>query len=651
MADGAAAPDTSSAATPPLAAGNGSEQDSAGQWQQAAASATPAPEAGAPPQGYQGPGMGAGAAAAPPAAPPPAVVITPLKPGGLAGVIQGMADVLSGTTRPDLAKGSDGQTYVKDPANQQWRPVSADDKQPSQGREWLTAGARALTGAAKGWAAGKGNNPGAAAAAGVDQGVKFGEQDQQRQKDMSDEARQQNLEQANAQMLRMNFAEKQMALARMGTQASQEEMEFWQKQGDRLESKGGKFLGTMASPNQLRNILKVDPDVMQHMIQDHTVEMVKAIGEDGKSEGFTAYLMPNQHRNEMLGPGQEGLQFDPQTGEMVKFNYTDPISTGQLLDNELAEYGRQADFQIKQENLKKTQAETAASNATVSKTPSEIRKNNAEATNAQSEAQLHAAQQKKVESGAVNPDGTPNPRFEALAQAVYDGDILPADLKREAKGSGLDPNEVMGRATEIGQQRGKPFSSSIIEQEHKFASNTKTQAALDGIDRIIGKPGQEGVGYMNQMLDLAQKANLGTNGAFNSADLAVRRTFGEESAKNFNTAVSETRRSIAGLIGNPVLGGSDSDKKLAQADEMLGDKPTMENLKGAAAILKTALETQRTSMVDNNRFLAKRYGGAAAQPTQPKGITLVQPGEPTAKSATGETLVVRNGQWVPAKTQ
>jgi len=27
----------------------------------------------------------------------------------------------------------------------------------------------------------------------------------------------------------------------------------------------------------------------------------------------------------------------------------------------------------------------------------------------------------------------------------------------------------------------------------------------------------------------------------------------------------------------------------------------------------------------------------------------VQSGEPTAKSATGETLVVRNGQWVPAK--
>ena len=155
----------------------------------------------------------------------------------------------------------------------------------------------------------------------------------------------------------------------------------------------------------------------------------------------------------------------------------------------------------------------------------------------------------------------------------------------------------------------------------------------------------------DQMLDAAEKAGLGPYGGINAASLAILRNLpGDTVAKNFQTAVSETRRSIAGLIGNPVLGGSDSDKKLEQADEMLGDKPTMDNLKGAAALLKTALETQRNSMTQSNRFLAKRYGGGQQQAAKPTAVTII-PGEPTAKAADGTPLVVRNGAWIPAQPQ
>jgi hypothetical protein len=219
----------------------------------------------------------------------------------------------------------------------------------------------------------------------------------------------------------------------------------------------------------------------------------------------------------------------------------------------------------------------------------------------------------------ANPDGSPNPQFQGMVEALYDGDILPADLKREAKGAGIDPNAVVAGAIQMGQKNGKPWSESIIKQEYKFAESPKTQAALDGIDRIIG-PG----GYMKTMLSTAEKAHMGTNGAFNSASLGVQRYFGGQAAGNFNTAVTETRRSIAGLIGNPLLGGSETDKKLEQADEMLGEHPTLENLRSAAGILTTALETQRHSIVSNNRFLQKRYGGTAsganAPTTQPPAI-------------------------------
>jgi hypothetical protein len=217
-------------------------------------------------------------------------------------------------------------------------------------------------------------------------------------------------------------------------------------------------------------------------------------------------------------------------------------------------------------------------------------------------------------------------------------------LKREAKGAGLDPNELMGRAVQIGQEKGKPWSESIIKGELKFSENEKTQAALDGIDRVINPQ----TGYMKQMMDTARSAHLATSGLYNSAELGIRRYFGETTAKTFNTAVTELRRSIAGLIGNPLLGGSETDQKLRQADSLLGEKPTMQNLTDAQTVLTNALSAQKASIIGNNRFLLRRWGPnaqgaqpAAAPPatTQP---TAAPPAttQPTAAPPVGATKKV-----------
>jgi hypothetical protein len=216
---------------------------------------------------------------------------------------------------------------------------------------------------------------------------------------------------------------------------------------------------------------------------------------------------------------------------------------------------------------------------------------------------------------------------------------------------------VLARAVEIGQAAGKPFSESIIKDEHKFSSNPKTQAALDGIDRILGAPGAPG--YMDQMLNLSKQAglidsNLPGAGLANDVMLWTQRNMGDNAAKNLNTSIAETRRSIAGLIGNPLLGGSDTDKKLQQADEMLGQRPTVANLQGAADILSQALRTQRNSLVQNNRFLLRRYGTVGVGQPAPGagGAAAPRPAPPRPPSVPATAHWDWNanngkGMWIP----
>ena len=562
----------------------------------------------------------------------PPVVLTPHQ-NPLMKVINSALDALTGGTQPEMATGSDGQKYVKQVV-------------PGRGAQWLKLGAEAIQGAAAGLAHGKGaGNIGKGAEAGVNAGIEDSQRQQQQEQNMNDEARKENLENANHQMLVMNMAEQAWRQTRLKVEATQKDVEFAQGQEDRLTKEGGQVLGVAAHPWDIGGILKVNPDVMKDMVQKQLIKTVPHYDSDGKPDGVSVIQMPNDYAQQELPAGTVFHTWDPIKNEYIEHHSSDPITAQQRDAYDTAAGVQAAKFKSDKTEADLKQAQIDEAKFKSKPDPSEQARNYAEARKANAEAD-------KVKSGAVNPDGTPNPRFEALAQALYDGDILPADLKREAKGANLDPNEVMGRAVEIGKAQGKPFSESIIEQEHKFASNVKTQAAMDGIDRILGKPGAAPgtpeAGYMNQMLKYAQDANLTTHGLFNSAALAVARGLGDTQAKNFNTAVSETRRSIAGLIGNPVLGGSDSDKKLEQADDLLGKSPTLENLQGAADVLRTALETQRTSMTQSNRFLAKRYGSGAQQQAHP---VQVQPGEQIyTNPQTQQQVVLRNGKYVDIKT-
>ena len=628
----APAPAASTPSAPPPSGDTGSGDKS---WQQAAATG---PGANTPPTQPQ---------AAPPnatPAPPPAVTAVaappaeakPVYPPGLRGFMDKMIDSLAGAPTSKVRQGADGSVYLEH------EPVRG---QPgfSNGKQWLKIGAEALLGAGAGMSQRGAGSEGAALGAGIQAGQKF---QQQRQEAPTQEM----VQLANISALNHQTAANALELTRKGIEGQQHDIDFSEKQADRLTQAGASQVGHAANLQELTKFMRDTPQFNQDQAKTALYTPVATYGADGKPNGFDIYKKMPGSDDEMLPAGTQVPFFNPVKNEIEYQKSAGPLKQGDVNALWAAAGNARHKYQLDQSEIEERNAAADAKNHPPEKTetPSATREHN-------SVAALNEEKLKRLKTGAELPDGTPNPRFETLAQGMYDGSVTPEDLKREAKGASLDPNEVMGRAMEIGIAKGKPFNEEIIKQEHNFAKSPKTQAALDGIDRVLGSPGQPG--YMDQMLNLAKEADLGTHGALNSANLAVQRFFGSNAAKNFNTSVMETRRSIAGLIGNPLLGGSETDKKLQQADSMLGERPTMENLEGATKVLKQALATQRQSIVGNNRYLRQRYGSASGQGQQPSGmppqsvIDSMQNGQYVHSADGKQSFQKVNGKLVPTGTQ
>lgn len=217
------------------------------------------------------------------------------------------------------------------------------------------------------------------------------------------------------------------------------------------------------------------------------------------------------------------------------------------------------------------------------------------------------------------------------AQKLASGDLLLSELpKRMAKGAAT-PQEMVAAAEQYSQQQyGLGYSPTMIENEKKLFDNIKTQGTLDGIDKMVGVDGAPG--YLDTVVSLGLKA-VGPNSSapWNDISLAVRNKFGEQTAKNFNTALGEVQRSLPSLIGNPLLGGSDSDLKQKKAEEMFGQNITAGNLLSTADTLKGLLNGSKDSLTRNNRFLQRRYGlkgpyAGQSSPTQGGGGAPANPG-------------------------
>lgn len=302
------------------------------------------------------------------------VPVTSLKRGGLLGVVDSIADVLAGKQRPELGKDPDGNLYVK-------------QHDMTRGEQWMKIAGEGLRGAAAGLAAGKGaGNMGKAPLAGIQAQQEQQEKEKQDLNDQADQETKLKMAKANNQMLQMKMAQQVWQQARDKVKAGQEDVTFNDSQIKQLTDAGGKVIGTATHPGDIGDILKVQPDVMAHLVQKGTIQIKKNMDEDGNVTGIKAILMPDEWAKTTLPPGATGHMFNPVSGEIETFNYSDPVTQGEQAVHDAAAVTAKDEFDAKQRKaqqdaagLEKTEQETKTSKAEETKVPSEIEKNEAEA--------------------------------------------------------------------------------------------------------------------------------------------------------------------------------------------------------------------------------------------------------------------------------
>lgn len=284
----------------------------AGPAQQALTAAQHPDRSALQPTTTQTPGSAASVSPAPATQNAP-LVLTPVR-SGLSGIVQKIADVLGGKTTPDLYQDADGNKYTY-------------NRQMSPGEQWRRIGGEALAGAAAGLAAGKGaGNAARAPLAGFQAGEQLNQQRDQQAQQMTAEARQAMLDKANAQMLRMNLAERSWQLGQHQLTADRENADFYQKQIDGLVKQGGQVLGTAAHEWDLAGILKVNPDLMKDLVQRGVIEIRPHVNADGVHDGVVAIKMPDDGRHTMLPAGTPFYTLDPVSGKPVEHRSADPMT-------------------------------------------------------------------------------------------------------------------------------------------------------------------------------------------------------------------------------------------------------------------------------------------------------------------------------------
>ena len=348
--------------------------DAAQQPQTPAATAAPSAGGGSPTAipagGAQAPASsGAAIASQPmPSYTTPTRTMTPVKRGGLLGVVDGIADVLAGKTTPEIYKDQDGNAFIKP------SPLS-------RSQQWERIGAEAFTGAMKGMAAGKGaGNLGKAGAAGVDQGEEMAKQRQQQEKDMTAEARQQTLDAGNHQLLTQKLAIGAMDLARMKVKGTQDDIDFSEKQQDFLEAHHGVLIGHASDPKELAQIMIKTPEFNENHIQRNLLQPVTVYGPDGAVTGFNIYQMPPGANREMAPAGTEFYVWDALNRKMVTQKTSDPRPMMDIFTYNNAAAAARDEQAAKDATSAHMKAETAASKATADEAPSKISENLAEAT-------------------------------------------------------------------------------------------------------------------------------------------------------------------------------------------------------------------------------------------------------------------------------
>jgi hypothetical protein len=586
-------------------------------------------------------------------------------------ILDKVGGILGGDTTIHVTKDKDGNvTMTHDPS--------------TTGEKWSRIAAAALGGAAQGAANSRG--PGGAfrgAAAGTEFGLQQGRQQQEdADKQATAEQKRQQMN-ANGALIHQQLYTSTLQARALNTKLTEDQASMLNEYKDSLAaSPNSKDYGTIASEADLMKVATEN----QAFLQQHTNLQLKAVPvPDGKG-GIALHAIATDPGDDMQ-PSQKGdylfnLDADPKTGKPILSK--EPVSAGSRKSGELrlANQKKLAEFFDAQNKYQKSLNDTEKADrekvpttyeaAVIQKYKDKYPKDPARALDEatteikEAEKKRFAAPTININQGGITQPGTqiseliqPGARF---ADGTVDGTIayklahhdmtLDEIPKRYGKGVPT-PQEYTSAAEAISQRDyGLPYSPTMIKQEEKVFDNMKTTGVLNGIDKLVGVGGSPG--YLDTVVSLAERAGVGSFAPIQEIKRAVKTKLGDSAMKDFNAALAEVQRSLPTLIGNPTIGGSDSDLKQKAAEKAFGQNITLENLKSNAEVFKGMLMGSRDSLTRNNRFLQDRYGlkGSGAHAPTPSPTPGPTPGPgldqsnppPIEKVPAGNDTTFANGQ-------
>lgn len=556
---------------------------------------TPAPSSAAtPPASATAPDGVSFPATNPPA--PETPVVTSTKPGGIRGLIQSLGEALTGKTQPEIGTDQYGNQYVKQVA-------------PTGGQRWAKIAAQAAVGAARGFAAGKGGNPGAAVAAGVDQGAKFAQQRQDQQKDATVQARQQNLDRANNQLLTQKIAEQSMALTRMDVQGTREAIDFSEKQQDWMaqHSEGGQpiaYLDQEGKPTSnvgnlkdLSQMMIQTPGFHENHIQDGRMQPVQLYDKDGKANGFAVYQMKAGANDDMLPAGTTVYQYDAVNDKMVPHQTSQPMKGADVFAT-----NNSAAAAMNDAHLRSAQLEKAKNDAKAAAEEGPLKA--AQAQEAKGKAAEAFAAAHKTSTESVADGGDPTLTHSTIVKGMLDGSV---DITK-AVGIFKDPHARERYIAEAKQQ-----DPSWSMQKYQDMMNMRT-------DLTKGKLGDQVMSF-NTFLGHASSVSDDVNKLRNTDSKLLNHSINWLRANATDNAIvagmlpeiDATRAEFQNFISNHALQKSEIER---------GEKLLSEDQSPAAmqAAIKDFMKVAVTRLGSVHSRVAKVFGDQTPQLIDPQNI-------------------------------
>jgi len=515
--------------------------------------------------------------------------------------------------------GTNQVSFQRDPATGK---MIATQAKIGPGQQWKNIIAGALTGYA-GAAATGAHGPGSTSAK-IGAGFQAGQQrvqqqyDRQRAEANEDFEAQQKTATANLQrsLLTLQGAHQALDNKMMGIKLSEDAVDRENWLADSLASAGegqAVDMGVLKDRDTALQKMRDDPTLHEKLagMGPHKLIGIAHVDADGKADGFHWAVVTEPWLQRMNDTAFEVTDAMGNKHTIEANSVNNDKMTTFIMQSGVNEFNKQKANQAEQDRQRKEEDTKLFHNQTLD-----------------IERQRLALAQKvaNADAGDVAPGGDV---FEdataglAAGRYVMDKDIP----KRMTKNPTLTMQLNKSANDKSMQKYGLPYSPEQIRQESHFATSPSTQGFLNSADSMIGDPVTGMPGQLDQLIDAAKKAKLGNQFGPVGQSLwqQLKNVSGSTAASGYLQLLSDTQTKLGPLVGNPLLGHSDSDKKLEKAEQQLSSVTTLDQLITHATNAKMVLEDARMHLALRNRYVQERYGGTYLPP-QPYSQGGTQPG-------------------------